>query len=134
MTLVVPNQGEIISLEAFVGKTAGQNLKLCLFKSNTTPAETDTEALYTKADFTGYDDITLTAANWVSTGGDPSHIDYAQQIFSSSAGSQSQNVYGYHFLQVTSGKLVWAERFSDGPYQIVNNQDAVKITPVLTQE
>ena len=132
MALVLPNQGEQIALEALVGKTAGQNLILKLFKNDITPGETDTEATYTEATFTGYSSITLTAANWTSTPGAPTHIDYAQQIFTSTAGSQNQPIYGYYLVQVTSGKLVWAERFTDGPYNIVNLGDAVKVTPVIT--
>lgn len=132
MTLVLPDQGESIALEALVGKTAGQNLVLRLFKSNTTPAETDTEATYTEADFTGYSAITLTAANWSVTGTAPSSAGYAQQTFTSSAGSQSQSVYGYYLTQVTSGKLVWAERFTDGPYTITNNGDTIKVTLAIT--
>jgi hypothetical protein len=132
MALVLPNQGETIGLEALVAKTAGQNLILKLFKSNTTPAETDTEDTYTEADFTGYEAVTLTAANWVATAGAPSNIAYAQQTFTSSEDSQNQPVYGYYLVQVSSGKLVWAERFTDGPYTIVNNGDAIKVTPVIT--
>lgn len=131
-TLVVPNQGETIALEALVGKTAGQNLILKLFKNDVTPGQSTTEAGLTEADFTGYSAITLTAANWTATPADPSHIDYAQQTFTSTAGSQNQAVYGYYLVQVTSGKLVWAERFSDGPYTIVNSGDNIKITPVIT--
>jgi hypothetical protein len=134
MPLLVPNQGEQIALEALVGKTAGQNLVLRLFKSNTTPAESDTEATYTEADFTGYAGITLTAASWSFSGGNPSTLSYAQQTFTSSAGSQNQPVYGYYFTQVSSGKLVWAERFTDGPYTIVNSGDAIRVTPAITQE
>lgn len=132
MSLVLPNQGEKIALEALVAKTAGQNLILKLFKSNTTPGESDTEATYTEADFTGYSAITLTAANWSVSEGAPTEASYAQQTFTSTAGSQSQNVYGYYLVQVTSGKLVWAERFSDGPYTIVNNGDSIKVTPKIT--
>jgi len=132
MALLVPQQGEGIALEALAGKTAGQNLILKLFKSNTTPGATDTEATYTEANFTGYAAITLTAANWVTTPGNPSSMAYAQQTFTSSAGAQNQPVYGYYLIQVSSGKLVWAERFTDGPYTIVNNGDAIKITPVIT--
>ena len=134
MTLVLPNQGEQITLEAMVGKTAGQNLVLRLFKSNTTPSESTTEASLTEANFTGYSAITLTAASWTYTSGDPSSIAYAQQTFTSSAGSQSQPVYGYYVTQVTSGKLVWVERFTDGPYTIVNNGDTIKVTLNFTQE
>lgn len=131
MTLVVPNQGETILLEALVAKTAGQTLDLQLFKSNTTPAEGDLEGTYTEADFTGYAEAALVAANWTVTGADPSHADYAQQTFTSTAGSQNQPVYGYMLKQATSGKLVWSERFSDGPYTIVNNGDNIKVTPKI---
>jgi hypothetical protein len=132
MTLLVPNQGEAIALEALVNKTAAQNLVLRLFKNNKTPSETDTEADYTEADFTGYSAPTLTGASWVSTPGAPSQVAYAEQTFSSSAGSQSQPVYGYYLTQASSGKLVWAERFTAGPYTITNNGDQIKVTPVIT--
>ncbi|HWP59545.1 MAG TPA: hypothetical protein VNL14_16755 [Candidatus Acidoferrales bacterium] len=132
--LLVPNQGEQIALEALVNKTAPQNLVLRLFKNNVTPAEGDTEANYTEADFTGYSAITLTGANWTVTTGAPSEASYAQQTFSSSANQAAQNIYGYYLTQVTSGKLVWAERFTDGPYPIANNGDQIKVTPKITLE
>lgn len=131
MALLMPNQGEVLTLEAIVNKTAGQNLVLKLFKSNTTPGDSDTEATYTEADFTGYSSITLTGANWTVTGGAPSEAAYAQQTFTSSATQTTQNIYGYYLVQVTSGKLVWAERFSDGPYPITNNGDIIKVTPKI---
>jgi len=30
------------------------------------------------------------------------------------------------------GKLVWYEYFSDGPYNIANNGDTIKVTPHFT--
>lgn len=134
MPLLVVNQGEEIALNALLNKTAPENLDLVLFKSNTTPAETDTEGTYTAADFTGYALIQLTAASWTTTPGAPTESAYPQQTFTSSAGSQNQNVYGYYVKQRTSGKLVWVERFSDGPYNIVNNGDAIKVTPKITAD
>jgi hypothetical protein len=133
MTIMVPNQGELIALEALVNKTAPQDLRLKLYKNNKTPTETDTEADYTEADFTGYAFKNLAGANWNSTGGAPSDVTYnAVQTFTSSAGSQNQPVYGYYLVQQTSGKLVYAERFTDGPYTIVNNGDNIAVTPKLT--
>ena len=60
MAFLVPNPGETLVVGMIVNKTAPENLVLKLFKSNTTPAETDTAATYTEADFTGYAAITLT--------------------------------------------------------------------------
>jgi hypothetical protein len=132
MAIVLPDQGESMILEMAVGKTAVQNLILRLYTSNTTPAETDTESTYTETTFTGYSAITLTAGNWSVTGTAPSSAGYAQQTFTSSAGSQNVNVYGYYFTQVTSGKLIWVERFTDGPYNIANNGDTIRVTPNFT--
>ena len=133
MALLVPNGGESIALQYLVGKnTTPRNLILRLFKSNTTPAETDTIGTYTEADFTGYSNVTLTGASWTVTGTAPTSIGYAEQTFTSTAGSQSQSVYGYYLTRVTDADLVYAERFSDGPYVIVNNGDAIKITPAIT--
>lgn len=135
MALLVPNEGEVYALEAFTGKTPATAPILCLFQSNTTPAETDTVASYTEATWTGYSAITLTSASWgAASGGAPSSHAYAQQTFTSSAGSQSQNNYGYFVKSTTSAKLLWAERFSDGPYQIVNNGDQIKVTPTVTAD
>lgn len=132
--LVLPNQGEAIALDLLVhkGVYTSYDLTLKLFKSNTTPANSDTEATYTEADFTGYADVDLVAANWTITPGSPSLAEAAQQTFTSSAGSQNQPVYGYYLVQTTGGKLVWAERFTDGPYTIVNLNDVIKVTPKIT--
>ncbi len=132
MALLTPNQGEEIALGALLNKTAPQDLDLCLFKNDYTPVEGTTEANVTAADFTGYSVIQLTAASWTITPGAPTSAAYAQQTFTSSAGSQNQPIYGYYIKQRTSGKLVWAERFSDGPYTITNNGDNIKITPTIT--
>lgn len=134
MPLVVFNQGEEIALAALLNKTAPENLDLVLFKSNTTPGETDTEATYTAADFTGYATIEFTAASWTITPGAPTEAAYAQQTFTSTAGSQNQPVYGYIIKQRTSGKAILGERFGDGPYTIVNNGDAIKVTPKITAD
>lgn len=132
MALLLPNGGEVLALSYLVNKATPENLVLCLYQSNTTPAETDTIGTYTEATFTGYANITLAGASWTVTGGAPSSATFAQQTFTSSAGSQNQSIYGYYIKRVTTGDLVYAERFSDGPYVIVNNGDAVKVTPTIT--
>jgi|WetSurSiteA1Bulk_404760.scaffolds.fasta_scaffold94437_1 hypothetical protein len=132
MTLRIPNVGEGNMLEMIVNKTAPENLILKLFTSNTTPADTDTASTYTEASFTGYTAKTLAGSSWTVTPGSPSEAAYAQQTFTSTAGSQSASVYGYYVIQTTSTELMWSERFTDGPYVIVNNGDEIRITPKLT--
>ena len=134
MALLVPNEGEGLMLENIVNKTAPQALIIQLYKNNYTPVETSAYADFTAADFTGYSDtgpVTLTGASWTVTPGAPTYAGYAQQTWTSSAGSQSQPVYGYYIYTTTSTKCMWAELFTDGPYTIVNNGDAIKVTPYI---
>ncbi len=134
MTLLVPNNGEGLVLKNFLNKTAPQAQKMLLYKSNTTPAETDTTASYTAADFTGYSDKSLDGTDWTITEGAPSNAAAAAQTFTSSADQSSQSVYGYFFKQATSGIIMWAERFAAAPYAIANNGDNIVITPQITMD
>jgi hypothetical protein len=135
MTLLVPNTGEVLALENFVNKSAPQNQTLKIYSSNTTPAETDTAATYTETTFTGYAAAGLTGATWgAASPGAPSSIAYAQQTFTSSAGSQNVDCYGYFIVQAVSGTLMWSERFTAAPFNIANNGDQIKITPTITAD
>ena len=130
MTLLVPNVGEARMLKAVVNHTVPQDLVLKLFTNNVTPGETDTAGTYTEASGNGYAAITLTGSSWTITEGAPSDASYAQQTFTFTG--NLGNVYGYFIVQASSGILLWAEKFSDGPYNIVNNGDQIKITPKIT--
>jgi len=134
MTLVVPNNGEGTALANFVNKTAPEDGVLFLFKSNTTPAETDVTASYTEADFTGYASQALTGATATVTEGAPSNAAWAQKTFTSSADQTLQNVYGYGVKGSVSGKIKWAERFSGAPFAIQNLNDQILITPQITMD
>jgi len=134
MTLLVPNAGEELALKNFLNHTAPQSQKLKLYKSNTTPAETDTAGSYTESTFTGYAEAALTGSSWAVTPGAPTSAAYAQQTFSSSADQSAENAYGYFVVQTTSGIIMWSERFTNGPYAIANNGDQIKITPTITMD
>ena len=129
MTLLVPDVGEGRMLRAIVNNTAPENLVLRLYTNNITPAETDTAGTYTEATGSGYASITLTGASWSFTQGAPSYASYAEQTFTFSGALG--NVYGYYLTQLTSGILMWSERFPSAPYNIVNNGDNIKVTPYL---
>ena len=132
MALLVPNAAEDVMLQNILNKTAPQNGVLKLYMNNYTPVEGSTEANFTEASGFGYTSVTLPGASWVITQGNPTSASYPQQTFTFTGALG--NVYGYYITQVTSGFILWAERFTDGPYNIVNNGDQIKITPVVTLE
>ncbi len=128
MTLVLPNVGETFLLNLMTNNASTQNLTLRLYSNNYTPVEASTYASFTEATFTGYSAEALTAGSWTITAADPSTAAYPQVTFTSSAGSQNQNIYGYYVTRATGPEVVFAELFTDGPYNIANNGDAIKIT------
>ena len=131
MALLFPNNGEGDALQYLVNRAAPENLVLRLYTSNTTPAEADTAGTYTEATGFGYAALTLTGASWgAPSEGAPSSIAYAQQTFTFTGALG--NVYGYYMTRATSGRIAYSERFADGPYNIVNNGDQIKITPTIT--
>jgi hypothetical protein len=129
MALLAPNEGESKMLEYITGKAAQESLVLCLYTNNKTPAEADTLASYTEASGFGYANKTLTAASWSMVAGDPTYASYPQETwtFTGALG----NVYGYFIKSATSGKVLWAEQFTNGPYNVQNNGDQIKVTPRL---
>jgi hypothetical protein len=132
MALVVPNVGEAKIFENFLNVTAPQTLTLKLYTNSHTPAESDTASNYTEASGFGYSAVTLTPGSWTITQGNPTTASFPQQTFTFTG--NLGNVYGYYVVQSTSGILMWAEQFSDGPYNIVNNGDQIKITLQITLE
>lgn len=128
MALLVPNVGEAELLKRMLNFSAADNCVLKLFTNDVTPAEGDTVATYTEADFAGYAAATLTGASW-SVAGDPTEASYAQQTFTRSSTGTAQSCYGYFVTNLAGTILLWAERFTDGPYTVTNNGDNIKVTP-----
>lgn len=132
MAGVLVDGGESLALQYLVNKAAPQNLILKLFTNNVTPGEASVAADLTEAAGSGYSSITLTGASWTVSGTAPTQIAFAQQTFTFTGALG--NVYGYFLVRATGGELVVAERFSDGPYNVANNGDTIKVTPVLTMD
>lgn len=132
MAYAVPNNSEVYMLEYILNKTAPQNLDIRLFTNNITPTETDVAATYTEAAGGGYALIQLTAGSWTIVAGAPSLATHTQVTwtFTGAVG----NIYGYYITRRTTGELMWAERFNNGPYNIQNNGDEIRITPRLSLE
>lgn len=132
MTLVVPNTAELDILSAYLNKTAPEDLVVKLYTNNITPGDTDTAATYTEASGYGYSAQALTAASWAITAGDPTVAVYPELTFGFTGALG--NVYGYFVVGASTGRIKWAERFTTGPFNILNNGDEIRVTPRLTME
>lgn len=134
-TLLVPDVGEVAMLKLALGVISQENQKLCLFVSNTTPAEGDTAGTYTLATGGGYADVTLTMASWtVATSSGTTTASYAEQTFTfTGALTTNTTIYGYLVKMATTGTLLWAERAA-ATFVPTNNGDTYKVTPQITQD
>lgn len=118
------NTGEEITFEAVLNKAAqSSEPSLRLFKNNATISDTTVAGDLTVADFTGYANIECAGSNWTISGGSAS---FAQQTFTSSAGSQNQDIYGAYIML---GAVLWAAVKFDASVNIAENGDNIKITP-----
>jgi hypothetical protein len=129
MSFLLVNQGEDIWADAVADEMGA----LRLFQNNWTPADGDDEGDVTEANFSGYSAKTLTPGSWVITPGAPTTMAYPEQTFTADDDvDPAQTVYGAYITQVTTGKLMCAWRFDDGPYTVSLNGDQIKHTPNIS--
>ena len=135
MALVVPNASEVIMLNYILNIDAPENISIRLYANNVIPDENSTVATFTEvANGLGYTTggQSLTPGSWSVISGNPSQAEHTEVTwtFTGAAG----NIYGYYVTRDTGGELLWAERFTNGPFNITTNGDEIKITPRLTLE
>jgi hypothetical protein len=122
------DEGETRVLQILFGSQAvDATLYLGLFTNSSEPAETANLAAITEPSGNGYARISLArGANWTISG---DLATYLEQTFT--ATGPWGNVYGYFIATSVdgTGKLLAVETFSNGPYNVQNNGDAIKVTP-----
>ena len=129
MALLVPDVGEVEMLSRILNYSATGNVVLRLFTNNVTPGETNVVGSYTEMNGMGYAAKTLTGTSWsIATLSGVTSAAYAEQSFDLTAGS-GVVAYGYYVTNVAGSVLLWAERFTDGPYTIPTGGGSIKITP-----
>jgi hypothetical protein len=132
MALVVPQASAVTQLKHIFNNLAPTDPILNLYVNNVTPGSSDVASTYTAMTTQGYTAKTLAGGSWSFTAGSPSHADFALQTWTFDGTGGSTSVYGYYITKTTSGLLLLSERFTDGPYVVVNNGDQIKITPIET--
>jgi len=133
MALLVPDVGEVELLSRMLNLNSPDDVVLHLYTNDKTPAEGDVLGDYTESTATGYAAETLTGSSWsVSTTSGTTTGEYPQVTFTYEAAEP--DIYGYYVTNNAEDTLLWAERFSDGPYAIPSGGGSVKITPKIELE
>jgi hypothetical protein len=110
--------------------TGGNNLTLKLFTSDTTPADTDTQATYTEANGGGYAAKTLTMGSWtVNITSNIAQAAYGEQTWTfTGALTGNPTIYGYYIVDADN-VLQWAERLG-ATFTPTTNGDILRVTPI----
>lgn len=113
MSLVQTDVGDLHIIDVLVARWNGTpKLKVHLYRNNYTPVESSLAANFTEANYegyasqnvTGWTDATL-VSNRGQTTADPN-------VFVHSAGSTSNEIYGYWIEDpADAGSVLWAEKF-----------------------
>lgn len=121
MALTVPDVGETLAAAALVTK---EDYSLRLFTNDWQPGESDDDTDYVEATGGGYAAKTLDSGSWSVAS---SVASYAPQVWTFTAGGPAA-VYGYYLVGVTSGVLLLADRFWDGPYDADVSGTTITVT------
>lgn len=132
MSVVIPNGGEVILLDAASGKTVATAWTLRLYTAiSPALANSTVVAHLTEATGGGYAAKALTAANWVTTPGSPTSSAYPLQTFTfTGALSGNPAILGYYITRA-DGSLVAVEALG-ASYTPLANGDTLDVTPTIT--
>jgi hypothetical protein len=127
--LVVSDSSEVLMLQYILNKSNPSNLTIHLYSNNVTPGESSTITTFTEVTGFGYNPIALIPANWTIVIDDFAKGEHTEVTwtFTGAAGA----IYGYYVTRQT-GELMWAERFTNGPYTINTSGDEIRVTPRLS--
>lgn len=136
MAIVIPDAAKIEWMKRLLYANAGsENLSLRLFKTNVTPADSDTAGSYTVADFTGYSNTTLTSSQSGSTWPVPTaSANKGTATYGTTASwtaTSDQTIYGWYMVFSTSGIIAAAQSFGAGKPLIGASSDVISIVPRL---
>jgi hypothetical protein len=119
MSLKVVNGGESLALQYLVNKaTTPEDLDLCLYTNNHTPADPDVIGGYTEATGFGYALITLTGASWTVRAA----YDFTDLVIDAANAAKVTSA-SHNFVSTDVGRVLRVDSgtgFTAGTYRIVS--------------
>lgn len=113
MLMVMPDEGKLAAADLIFRGTGSEDYKLDLFKNNYTIIDTTTWTDLVVANFTGYNQISITRASFstaIISAGVAVSARAVAPVFTCTGGA-AQTVYGWALRGVTSGSIWFAANF-----------------------
>ena len=124
MAIQLTSTGINTMLSAFLG-SEDQTLKL--YSNDVDPEASTTASQFTEVTGGGYDVKTLGSGDWSVAAGVATTTPQTWQ-FTGAAGE----VYGYYLVGATSGNLLAAEKFENGPYTVAVSGDKITVSITIS--
>jgi hypothetical protein len=128
VSLKITSEGAERVLNYMVGAiTTTETLFLKLYSNNVTPSSITEIADLVEVSGGNYTQKTLTPSDWDVQG---NVATSTSQVFTFNAAVG--NIYGYYLVGQTTGQLIAAERFTSGPFNVVNPGDSITVTATIS--
>ena len=124
MAIQLTTTGINTMLSSFLG-SEGQILKL--YSNDVDPEASTTVTQFTEFTGDGYSEKTLESTNWSVSAGVATTTPQTWE-FTGATGE----VYGYYLVGASTGKLIAAEKFSNGPYTVAVSGDKITVSITLS--
>ena len=123
MAGVIPNSAKVRQLRDLLKIP----LVLRIYVNDRNPGLEDEVSNYTEVLGSGYSSEPLVPERWTLPDASRPRAIYPEVkfVFSDEIGK----VFGYYVTREQTGELEWAERFSDGPYDIKRWGDEITVVP-----
>lgn len=129
--MTVPIVGDVLLLRYMLNFQSPADVQMRLYSNNFTPHESTVMSDFTESTATNYTAVTLAGASWTVASGASagSTGTYAQQSFNFST---SDTIYGYYVTSGGARTLLWAERFTGGPFTLPTSGGTIAVTPKIS--
>ena len=124
MAIQLTTTGINTMLSSFLG-SEGQILKL--YSNDVDPEVSTTVTQFTEFTGDGYSAKTLESTNWSVAAGVATTTPQTWE-FNAAAG----DVYGYYLVGASTGNLLAAEKFDNGPYTVAVDGDKITVSITLS--
>ena len=124
MAIQLTSTGINTMLSAFLG-SEDQTLKL--YSNDVDPETSTTASQFTEVSGEGYGVKTLGSGDWSVAAGVATTTPQTWE-FTGAAGA----VYGYYLVGATSGNLLAAEKFENGPYTVAVAGDKITVSITIS--
>jgi len=130
MTIVVPDESEILILQYVLNMVAPGNVQLRLYTNDPTINDSIVKASLTECTTPGYTAVALTGAGWTTTqtGGVTTAV-YSAVAFTFTTGA---TVNGYFITNSGNTKVLFVERFTNAPFSVSSSGGDITINPNIT--